>query len=107
MIDVDEIYKVPNHKTQKDAVGEDELAKEMKNTNLNEEKDTNEADNKRQLSSSAKNAIIPKKDALDVNVESILNELNLYKSGRFNVFERHVNQMFIRGDNVVMITLTD
>lgn len=37
----------------------------------------------------------------------LFSQLNLFKSGRFNMFERHVNQLLIRGDNVVTIAFAD
>ena len=96
MIDVDEVYKVPlkaltessTDKT-KDEPNPEEMAKKMTKTDLE---------------SATAN--------LDINSDSassahFVKNLNLYKSGRFNLFERHVNQMFIRGDNIVTIVLAD
>lgn len=42
-----------------------------------------------------------------LDICNLFSDLNLFKSGRFNVFERHVNQLLIRGDNVVTVALAD
>lgn len=77
MTDVDEIYRIPSDQNESDSV---KLSKEVDYSNLEES-----------LS----------------QFKNIENKINLYKSGRFNLFERHVNQLFIRGDNIVTVSLAD
>ena len=83
MIDVDEVYKVP--------------------LNTSNQTETQQADNEK------KEDLAAKIDEMNLGNESLnfVENLNLYKSGRFNLYERHVNQMLIRGDNVVTITFAD
>lgn len=82
MVDVDEVYKVPSSQLKEN----DEPDK----TPLDESVAQKPSSHRRQL------------DLCD-----LFSDLNLFKSGRFNVFERHVNQLVIRGDNVVTVALAD
>jgi hypothetical protein len=92
MIDVDEVYKLPQS-----ILKPDDLAKDLEvKASLNDDNDAAE-----------KNSAQTTTPAISESLESILSQLNLYKSGRFNQFERHVNQLFIRGDNIVTVALTD
>lgn len=79
MTDVDEIYRIPNDQFVNDSK---KLSKE----------------------SVVEPSIL---DEPQKQFKIIEKKLNLYKSGRFNLFERHVNQLFIRGDNIVTVTLAD
>jgi len=93
MIDVDEVYKVPL-------------------SSLNKACDSLEAKTTKFENDAGKKDLTMKIDELklvdsDKSHESFVENLNLYKSGRFNLFERHVNQMLIRGDNVVTIAFAD
>ena len=87
MIDVDEIYRIPFGKKQQQQQPQQQqqqqegnITKEMANVSITDDNNNNDADG----------------------------EFNLYKCGRsFQLAERHSNQLFIRGDNVVTITLAD
>ena len=105
MIDVDEVYKVPLHKYKQPS----EFIEHKDDLNLSSELDsvkivkTDENDE----------TVEPKKGAsakIDEDrsqLSSFATNINLYKSGKYNLFERHVNQLFIRGDNVVLVVLAD
>ncbi len=84
MIDVDEIYRVPKSDSNTNIINSltEVLGKVSLGTNTNQTRRDE-----------------PRGD-IEVN-------LNLYKSGNFNLFQRHVNQMLIRGDNVVFVVLAD
>lgn len=88
MVDVDEVYKIPSSKLSR------EVDTHAEEADVDDEKCLSE-----------------KKPAATQlpggNLARQFSDLNLYKSGRFNVFERHVNQLFIRGDNVVTVALAD
>ena len=89
MIDVDEVYRVPLNKlNQTSNKIINTLTSNLENVSLE------------------KNEKSQKKSADHLNEEVAVN-LNLYKSGRYNLFQRHVNQMLIRGDNVVFVVLAD
>jgi hypothetical protein len=90
MIDVDEVYKMPNSRLKSE--------ESKKPSNLKDAEKKNE---------SAADEVETKVDPESVALADALSHLNLYKSSRFNMFERHVNQLLIRGDNVVTITLAD
>ena len=92
MIDVDEVYKVPLNSLN-------QFTQETKSVEV----DTNAVEPKKDLKNAAAN-LHTNSDASESNFTK---NLNLYKSGRFNLFERHVNQIFIRGDNVVTVVLAD
>lgn len=83
MKDVDEIYRISTNKLN-------DFSKQMSLLTMNPDK---------QESNDAK--------ATNDEAKTLIEEFNLYKSGRFNLFERHMNQLLIRGDNVVMVTLAD
>ncbi|CAF1089367.1 unnamed protein product [Brachionus calyciflorus] len=83
MIDVDEVYRIPINKIETDL---DKLPKELEKANLEDSEHIKK---------------------INTDFQEIESKLNLYKSGRFNLFERHVNQLFIRGDNIVTVTLAD
>lgn len=83
MSDVDEVYKIPQSRL----------------------KDCEEEEKKEQVEESSSNKPVAQKSTTDLC--KLFSQLNLYKSGRFNIFERHVNQMLIRGDNVVTIAFAD
>lgn len=82
MIDVDEVYRIPINKLEDDL---EKLQKDLKETNLEDSG----------------------KQKVQNDFEQIESKLNLYKSGRYNLFERHVNQLFIRGDNIVTVILAE
>jgi len=84
MKDVDEIYRISTNKL-------DDFSTQISLLNMS-------SDNEK-----------PKNEAKETDDEAktLIEEFNLYKSGRFNLFERHMNQLLIRGDNVVMVTLAD
>ena len=85
MVDVDEVYKVPSS--------------QLKQNNNNEP-------NKTPLLEES-TAQKPASSHKQLDLCTLFSDLNLFKSGRFNVFERHVNQLVIRGDNVVTVALAD
>lgn len=82
MIDVDEVYRIPINKLESDL---ETLPANLQATSLEDSK----------------------KQKIQNEIEEIESKLNLYKSGRFNLFERHVNQLFIRGDNIVTVVLAE
>lgn len=77
MTDVDEIYRIPSNQLENDSKS---LLIELESSDLDESQ---------------------------IQFKDIEKKLNLYKNGRFNLLERHVNQLFIRGDNIVIVTLAD
>jgi hypothetical protein len=83
MKDVDEIYRISTNKL-------DNFSKQMSLMSMSSDKEESN-----------------KTKTTDPEAKPLVEELNLYKSGRFNLFERHMNQLLIRGDNVVMVTLAD
>jgi len=95
MIDVDEVYKVPLN-SSKTLCGDDN----------NTESKMMESDAKKDLAKTVDDLTLDD-DGEDEAHKNFVKNLNLYKSGRFNMYERHVNQMFIRGDNVVTIAFAD
>ncbi len=93
MIDVDEIYRVPSSNSKSASSNIiNSLTKGLGDVSL--------------LESSQNRATQAASGGREVNEDLELN-LNLYKSGKFNLFQRHVNQMLIRGDNVVFVILAD
>lgn len=82
MIDVDEVYRVPNGEPCQavNALTQDLIKLSVETANKQENNESDDID---------------------------LAKLNLYKSGKFNLFERHANQLFIRGDNIVTVVLAD
>lgn len=105
MIDVDEVYKVPLHKYKQPS----EFIEHKDDLNLSTELDsvkivkTDEKDETIEPKKTA-SAKIDEEESL---LSSFATNINLYKSGKYNLFERHVNQLFIRGDNVVLVVLAD
>ena len=95
MLDVDEVYKVPAN-----SLNQHSIENQVKSHNTEVEKNESK---KEDLTKPMVKLSIREDEAL----KNFTENLNLYKSGRFNIFERHVNQMFIRGDNVVTVTFAD
>ena len=106
MIDVDEVYKVPLHKYKQPS----EFIEQKDDLNLSTELDnvkivkTDETIDETIEPKKAASAKIDEDESL---LSSFATNINLYKSGKYNLFERHVNQLFIRGDNVVLVVLAD
>jgi small nuclear ribonucleoprotein (snRNP)-like protein len=96
MIDVDEVYKVPLN-SSKISCGDDNTESKMMESGRG-------SDAKVDLTKTIDDLTLNDEDESQKN---FVKNLNLYKSGRFNMYERHVNQMFIRGDNVVTIAFAD
>jgi hypothetical protein len=100
MIDVDEIYRVPLTKiNQTSAKVINSLSANIENVKLSENND-----------SSPNETVSSRKLELEMNrldEKNVGLNLNLYKSGKFNLFQRHANQILIRGDNVVFIVLAE
>ena len=94
MIDVDEVYKVLLNSPKTTISGDDNTESKMM-----------ESDAKKDLTKTIDDLTLD--DDEDEAHKNFVKNLNLYKSGRFNMYERHVNQMFIRGDNVVTIAFAD
>ena len=111
MIDVDEVYRVPASMGQKSSssrtattIDSSNLAADIRNVSLGEE------DNEKENDPSGANRRRPVRTTTrdqENNVEEEEEEINLYKSGKYNLFQRHANQLLIRGDNVVFVTLSD
>ena len=87
MIDVDEIYRVPTKKQGQTSNIINTLTEELGQVSI---KAKENGDN----------------ESAELNKE-IETNLNLYKSGKFNIYQRHVNQILLRGDNVVFVVLAD
>ena len=88
MIDVDEVYKVPTKKSKSS----------MNIINKLEETSSNQTDE----TTSKKNT-----DQNDEKIIETLSSLNLYSTNDFETYQRHCNQILIRGDNVVIVVLAD
>ena len=103
MIDVDEVYKVPLHKYKQP----NEFIEHKDDLNLSTELDSVKTDETIDETIEPKKAASAKIDEDESLLSSFATNINLYKSGKYNLFERHVNQLFIRGDNVVLVVLAD
>lgn len=90
MIDVDEIYRVPN---KSGSVAGCRIVNSL----------AVEFDDKASIDSGnqprARDRQTPR------GGETPHTSLNLYKTSKYNIYQRHMNQLLVRGDNIVFVVL--
>jgi hypothetical protein len=86
MIDVDEVYKVPKKKSKSSMNIINKVEEPIENGNQNDSKNKKIDQNK---------------------ILETLSSLNLYTTNDFETYQRHCNQLIIRGDNIVTVVLAD
>ena len=88
MIDVDEIYRVPN---KSGSVAGCRIVNTL----------AVEFDNKASIDSGNQQRSRDRQTASETSHTN----LNLYKTSKYNIYQRHMNQLLVRGDNIVFVVL--